>query len=162
MLFLSQHFITHTHNRRCLYSINFSIYCCKHISVYYYSHNCNECFQNNFHQDKWVYRRTENHSHLTYNNVTATTTHISTTNKQTNKNHATRHDAKHYCKLYKNNTAYVLMPLTISTRASFPDRICKPTYTPFGCQKDTCHWRKSFRAFSQPPLQYKQWQDKFI
>ena len=83
------------------------------------------------------------------------------TNKQT-KNHATRHDAKHYCKLYKNNTAYVLMPLTISTRASFPDHICKPTYTPFGCQKDTCHWRKSFRAFSQPPLHYKQWQDKLF
>ena len=37
---------------------------------------------------------------------------------------------------YKNNTAYVLMPLTISTRASFPDHICKPAYTPFGCQKD--------------------------
>ena len=134
---------------------NFSIYCCIHISVYYYSHNCNKCFQNNFHQDKCrEYRRTENHSHLTYNNMLQqTTTHISTTNK---KKHATRHDAKHYCKLYKNNTAYVLMPLTISTRASFPDHICKPTYTPFGCQKDTCHWRKSFRAFSQPPLQYKQ------
>ena len=47
----SSHILSHTHNR-CLYSINFSIYCCIHISVYYYSHNCNECFQTNFRQDK--------------------------------------------------------------------------------------------------------------
>ena len=109
-------------------------------------------FQNNFHQECIEGLKTILILHIItcYNN---NRTHKY--NKQT-KNHATRHDAKHYCKLYKNNTAYVLMPLTISTRASFPDHICKPTYTPFGCQKDTCHWRKSFRAFSQPPLQYKQ------
>jgi len=54
------------------------------------------------------------------------------------------------------------MPLTISTRP-FPDHIsqCKAAYTPLLLKKkDTCNWRKSFRAFSQPVLQYKQLQDK--
>ena len=33
---------------------------------------------------------------------------------------------------------------------------------PLAVEKNTCHWRKCFRTFSEPFLQYKQLQDQYL